>query len=150
MESGKNGFEKLEEGKSCEKLLERLKEQLLSSNASVRRQAAFSLSWMQEDGLEILKATVFGDHPVSTKNAAAYGMRKMRGRMKKLALEAFDQGLEHHNSSTREVCEHALEMMENRPKKTPKKTAAKQKIQDLPSKKKSPKKRKLQQTNWNR
>lgn len=150
MESGKKGFEKHEEGKSCEKLLERLKEQLLSSNASVRRQAAFSLSWMQEDGLDILKATVFGDHPVSTKNAAAYGMRKMRGRMKKLAIETFNEGLEHHNSSTKEVCENALEMIKTGNRKMVKKTAPKQKIKEVPSKKKKRKKSTLQQTNWNR
>ncbi|MHC4744614.1 MAG: hypothetical protein ACYS8Z_22095 [Planctomycetota bacterium] len=149
MESEKNGFTQREEGKSCEKLLEKLKQQLLSSNASIRRQAAFTLSWMQEDGLEILKETVFGDHPVSTKNAAAYGIRKMRGRMKKLALEVFNQGLEHHNSSTKEVCKHALEMMKTGAQKKPKKTAAKQKIQEVPSRK-SKKKHKFQQTNWNR
>jgi hypothetical protein len=150
MESEKNGVAQRQEGQSCEKLLEKLKEQLLSSNASVRRQAAFTLSWMQEDGLEILKKTVFADYPVSTKNAAAYGMRKMRGRMKKLALEAFHEGLEHHNSSTKEVCAKALELMEGGKKKTPKKTQAKQKIQAVSRKKKPSRKQDLQKTNWNR
>jgi hypothetical protein len=69
--------------------------------------------------------------------------------MKKLAVEVFNQGLEHHNSSTKQVCEHALEMMKTGGQKIPKKTASKQKIQEVPSKK-SKRKRKLQQTNWNR
>ena len=151
MESEKNGFEEREEGKSCEKLLEKLKEQLLSSNASARRQAASTLSWMQEDGLEILKETILGDHLQTTKNAAAYGLRRMRGRMKKLALEVLNQGLEHHNSSTKEVCAHALEMLQGGEGKTAKKKAkAKHKIQDVPKKNKPRKKPRLQETNWNR
>jgi hypothetical protein len=151
MESGKNGFAQPEEGKSCEKLLEKLKEQLLSSNASIRRQAASSLSWMQENGLEILKDTIFGDHLATTKNAAAYGLRKMRGRMKKLALEVLNQGLNHHNSSTKEVCARALGMIEGTDGKPSKQeTGAKHKIQDVPPKNKPRKKPHLQQTNWNR
>lgn len=151
MESGKNGFAQCQEGESCEKLLENLKERLLSSNASVRRQAAFSLSWMQEDGLGILKSTILGDHAVSTKNAAAYGMRKMRGRMKKLAMEVFAQGVDHHNSSTKEVCANALEMMEGAgPKTSKKKAGAKHKIQDVPHNRKPREKPDLQEINWNR
>ena len=151
MQSKMKGFSEREEGKSCAELLEKLKEQLLSSNASVRRQAAFSLSWMQEDGLQILKVTVFGDHSESTKNAAAYGLRKMRGRMKKQALEIFKKGLKHRNSSTRDVCSHALEMMGEAGAKPPKKKAAtKRKIQDIPGKRKPKRKVALQQTNWNR
>lgn len=151
MESEKKGFLEREEGKSCAELLEKLKEQLRSSNASVRRQAAFSLSWMQEDGLQILTATVFGDDSESTKNAAAYGLRKMRGRMKKLALDVFKKGLKHSNSSTRDVCSHALEMMSGGGAKPPKKKAAtKHRIQDVPGKRKPKRRVALQQTNWNR
>ena len=151
MESKKKGILVREEGESCEKLLEKLKEQLRSSNASVRRQAAFSLSWMQEDGLEILKETVFGEHSSSTKNAAAYGLRKMRGRMRKPALDVFNQGLESDDDSTRDVCAHALEALQPGGGKPPKKkAAAKSKIQDIPSKRKPKSRVVLQETNWNR
>ena len=111
MESEKNGISSQEEGKSCAKLLEKLGEQLNSSNASIRRQAAFNLSWMQEDGLEILKGALFSSGLTRTKNAAAYGLRKMRGRMKKMAFDVLRQGLERRDSATREVCKHALRLV---------------------------------------
>jgi hypothetical protein len=60
-------------------LLEQLREQLYSSNISTVRQSAFRLSWMQEDGLEILREALLGDTPRRAKSAAAYGLRKMRG-----------------------------------------------------------------------
>ena len=101
------------------KLLEKLREQLYSQHASNRRQAAFNLSWMQEDGLEILKAALIGDCHITTKNAAAYGLRKMRGRMKKVALDVLKQGKEHTNSETREVCRNALLRLEGKPDKKP-------------------------------
>ena len=44
-----------EKDEEAVKLLEKLQDQLQSSDASIRRRAAFNLSWMQEDGLEILK-----------------------------------------------------------------------------------------------
>jgi len=150
MESKKKGFLEREEGKSCAELLEKLEEQLCSSNASIRRQAAFSLSWMQEDGLEILKATVFGDYSESTKNAAAYGLRKMRGRMKKQALDVFKKGLKHRSSSTRDVCLHALEMMGQAGAKPQKKKAAKHRIEDVPRKGKPRRKVALQRVSPNR
>lgn len=151
MESEKKGFLEREEGKSCAELLEKLKEQLCSSNASVRRQAAFSLSWMQEDGLEILKATIFGDNPESTKNAAAYGLRKMRGRMKKLALDVFKKGLKQRDISIKDVCSHALEMTgEAGVQPAKKKAAARHRIQDVPPKRKPRGKIVLQRPNPNR
>jgi hypothetical protein len=107
----KNGISSQEEGKSCAKLLEKLGEQLNSSNASIRRQAAFNLSWMQEDGLEVLKGALFSSGATRTKNAAAYGLRKMRGRMKKMAFDVLRQGLEQRDSATREVCKHALRLV---------------------------------------
>lgn len=100
-----------EKNEASVKLLERLREQLYSFNPSVRRQAAFNLSWMQEDGLEILKEALFGNFPTRNKNAAAYGLRNMRGRMKKMALEVFEQGLHQTNSTVSEVCRHALSLM---------------------------------------
>lgn len=119
------------------KLLRKLREQLYSSNGSIRRQAGFNLSWMQEDGLEILKGALFGDYPITTKTASAYGLRKMRGRMKKMALEVFKQGREHQQSSIREVCTKALILMgEITPKKPPAKKAAvgKLRIKEIPKK----------------
>jgi len=93
------------------KLLRKLREQLYSSDASNRRRAAYKLSWMQEDGLEILKDTLFGSCPVPSRNAAAYGLRKMRGRMKKVALEVLEQGLKHRDNATRGICRNALQML---------------------------------------
>jgi len=118
------------------KLLEKLREQLYSQHASNRRQAAFNLSWMQEDGLEILQAALISDSHITTKNAAAYGLRKMRGRMKKMALEVLKEGLNHNSSDTREVCRNAFLRLEG---KTEKKSASKGKskrsryeIRDIP------------------
>jgi HEAT repeat protein len=119
------------------KLLRKLREQLYSSDASNRRRAAYKLSWMQEDGLEILKETLFGSCPVPSRNAAAYGLRKMRGRMKKAALEILEQGLKHRDNSTRGICRNALQMLG---KKVPKMAAPKKPpvshlaIRELPSK----------------
>jgi hypothetical protein len=96
------------------KLLAKLKEQLYSQHASNRRQAAFNLSWMQEDGLEILKTALFGNFPITTKNAATYGLRNMHGRMKKMAIEVLQEGLKHTNSNTREVCRNALLRLEGK------------------------------------
>ena len=93
------------------RLLKKLREQLYSSDASNRRRAAYKLSWMQEDGLDILKDALFVNCPVPTKNAAAYGLRKMRGRMKKVALELLEQGLKDLNNSTREICRNALQLL---------------------------------------
>jgi len=90
------------------RLLEKLREQLYSSNPSIRRQAAFHLSWMQEDGLEILREALFSDFPARIKNAAAYGLRKMRGRMTKMSLDVFEQGLHHADSAIREICRSAF------------------------------------------
>lgn len=101
------------------KLLEKLREQLYSQHASNRRQAAFNLSWMQEDGLEILKAALIGDCHITTKNAAAYGLRNMRGRMKKMAIEVLKQGKENTNAETRDVCRNALLRLDGKPQKKP-------------------------------
>ncbi len=119
------------------KLLRKLREQLYSSDASNRRRAAYKLSWMQEDGLEILKETLFGSCPVPSRNAAAYGLRKMRGRMKKAALEILEQGLKHRDNSTRGICRNALQMLGQKvpkmaaPKKPPVSHLA---IRELPKK----------------
>ena len=100
-----------EKDEAAVKLLEKLQDQLHSSDASVRRRAAFNLSWMQEDGLEILKGALYGNLPTTTKNAAAYGLRKMRGRMKKIALDVLNQGMKRRDKSTREICRNALQLL---------------------------------------
>ena len=92
-------------------LLEKLKGQIHSSNASIRRRAAFNLSWMQEDGLDILKNILLGDFPEISKNASAYGLRKMQGRMKKKALDVFKEGLKQRNNSTGQICRNALVLL---------------------------------------
>ncbi len=92
---------------------------MYSSDASKRRTAAYKLSWMQEDGLEILKAVLFSDRPAHTRNAAAYGLRKMRGRMKKMALEVLEQGLKYRDASTREICRNALQLLGQKVPKEP-------------------------------
>ncbi len=125
MEPEKRELSGREKDEASIKLLRKLGEQLYSSDASNRRRAAYKLSWMQEDGLDILKAVLFGDCPAHTKNAAAYGLRKMRGRMKNMALEILEQGLKCHDSSTREICRNALQLLgqkvpkKSRPKKPP-------------------------------
>lgn len=90
------------------KLLAKLREQLYSSNISTVRQSAFNLSWMQEDGLDILKEGLLGDTPRRVKSAAAYGLRKMRGRMRKMAEGVLMEGLSHRDPKTAEIARNAL------------------------------------------
>ncbi|HUU16452.1 MAG TPA: hypothetical protein VMW72_04825 [Sedimentisphaerales bacterium] len=111
MEFEKRELSGREKDEASIKLLRKLREQLYSSDASNRRRAAYKLSWMQEDGLDILKTALFGNCPVPTRNAAAYGLRKMRGRMKKIALEVLQKGLKHHDTSTKEICRNALQLL---------------------------------------
>ena len=92
-------------------LLERLREKIYCDNSSAARHAAFHLSWMQEDGFEILKGALYGNYPATTKNAAAYGLRKMRGRMKKMALEVLRDGLKKRDKTTKEICRNALQLL---------------------------------------
>jgi hypothetical protein len=111
MESEKRILTGREKDEAAIKLLEKLREQLRSSDASSRRRSAYNLSWLQEDGLEILKIALFGNENITTKNAAAYGLRKMRGRMKKMASDVLNQGLKHRDSSTRQVSRNALQLL---------------------------------------
>ena len=136
MESGKRKISGREKDEASAQLLQKLQGQLHSNNASIRRRAAFNLSWLQEDGLEILKNILFGNFPVTSKNAAAYGLRKMQGRMKKMALEVLMQGLKGHNSATSEICRNALLLLgqeipaEFLPKRKP---ARKSRIRNVPN-----------------
>jgi len=93
---------------SSEELLRQLRDKLYSESISIRRKAGYHLSWMQEDGLEILKQVLFGSCPKKTKNAAAYGLRSMRGRMRNMAFDVLVEGAESSDKETRYVCEHAL------------------------------------------
>jgi hypothetical protein len=111
MESGKRKITGREKDEASIQLLEKLQEQIHSSNASIRRRAAYNLSWLQEDGLDVLRDTLFGDFQITTKNAAAYGLRKMQGRMKKKALEILKEGIKQYNSSTGEICRNALQLL---------------------------------------
>jgi len=58
-------------------LLRTLRAKLVSGHISDARSAAHNLSWLQEDGLAILKEALFGDYPKMAKQAAAYGLRKV-------------------------------------------------------------------------
>jgi hypothetical protein len=92
-------------------LLITLREKLNSHDISTARKAAFNLSWMQEDGLDILKNALLGSYPRTTKKAAAYGLRSMHGRMKKMALEVLKQGLKSRNHTTKAACVKSLMLM---------------------------------------
>ena len=138
MESETRKLSSREKDEASAQLLEKLQEQLQSSDASNRRRAAFNLSWMQEDGLEILKGALYSGSHVTTKNAAAYGLRKMRGRMKKMALEVLKEGLKHRDSSTREVSRNAMRLLglevPQGPAPQQKKTGRATRIREIPSK----------------
>ena len=99
------------------KILIKLRDKLLSNNISTARQAAFNLSWKQEDGLAILKEVLFGDYPRTTKKAAAYGLRSMNGRMQIMGLEVLKQGLEHRDRTTKAACVKSLALAKAGPSK---------------------------------
>jgi len=92
-------------------LLEKLREQLYSSNISTVRQSAFHLSWMQEDGLDILREALLGNTPRRAKSAAAYGLRKMRGRMRQRAEETLVEGANQADPGTAEISRNALNVL---------------------------------------
>ncbi len=98
-------------------LLETLREQLYSSNISTVRQSAFRLSWMQEDGLEILREALLGNTSRQAKSAAAYGLRKMRGRMRKRAEAILIEGAASADHTTADVSRNALAVIKK--SKTP-------------------------------
>jgi hypothetical protein len=96
-------------------LLAQLREKLHCEEISNARKAAFTLSWMQEDGLDILVEALFGSFPRTTKQAAAYGLRSMNGRMRRLAEEALTRGLTHPNRITKDACTKSLQLMKEGP-----------------------------------
>lgn len=93
--------------------LKKLAVKLFTSDMDSARTAAHNLSWMQEDGLAILKQALFGDFPKDTKKAAAYGLRKMNGRMKTLAIDVLKQGLESRDRDTKAACEKSLQLIDD-------------------------------------
>lgn len=113
---------KFEEGKTSGRgkdeaaieLLRQLTRKLCSSDITTARLAAYNLSWMQEDGLAILTQVLLGDFSRTSKKAAAYGLRSMKGRMKKMALEVLKQGLKHRDRTTKAACVKALSLIEGK------------------------------------
>lgn len=97
-----------QQDEATRKLLANLKQKLYAGDMSQARKAAHRLSWMQEDGFTILKEALFDNSSKSLKTAAAYGLRGMRGRMKKAALEAIKEGLLIPNRYTRDACKRTL------------------------------------------
>lgn len=93
--------------------LKKLAGQLFTSNMDSARVAAHNLAWMQDDGLAILKQALFGDYPQDTKKAAAYGLRKMNGRMKKLAFEVLQQGLTSNDRVTKAACVKSIQLIKD-------------------------------------
>ena len=137
MESIKEELSDREKQEAAIRLLRKLGQQLQSSDASTRRRAAYNLSWMQEDGLAILNGVLCGNFHVTAKNAAAYGLRNMRGRMKKMAIEILKEGLKHKSSDTREVCRNAFLRLDGKTEKKPaykgKEKKTRYEIRDIPS-----------------
>ena len=82
-----------EKDQAAVELLEELRQKLYNENPSVARRAAFNLSWMQEDGLEILEEALNSKASRKTKSAACYGLRNMHGRMKKVAADLIIKGV---------------------------------------------------------
>ena len=118
--------------------LKQLAQKLCTDDITVARLAAFNLSWLQEDGLAILNATLLGNFSRTAKKAAAYGLRSMRGRMKKLAVEVLEQGLKHRDRTTKAACVKALFLMRGGtpPKGSSQKNrrSGKPRIQEIPKK----------------
>jgi hypothetical protein len=95
-------------------LLEKLRAKLHCDNISIARRAAYNLSWLQEDGLDILKEALYSETGRITKTAAAYGLRNMRGRMKKMAIECLQQGCQYPKRNVQEASERALALLERK------------------------------------
>ena len=58
--------------------------------------------------MDILKEALHGDTPHRAKSAAAYGLRKMRGRMRKGAEEVLVEGASHPDPATADISRNAL------------------------------------------
>jgi len=102
-----------EKDEAAIELLRQLTRKMCSNDITVARLAAFNLSWMQEDGLAILTQVLLGDFSRTSKKAAAYGLRSMKGRMRKLALEVLEQGLKQRDRTTKAACIKALSLIKS-------------------------------------
>ena len=94
------------------RVLKELTMKLCSDDISIARLAGYNLSWKQEDGLAILSKILFGDFSRTSKKAAAYGLRSMKGRMRKLAIEVLEKGLKDRDRTTKAACIKALSLMD--------------------------------------
>ena len=83
----------------------------MSPDISRARVAGFQLSWLQEDGMAVLQEALFGNYSQTAKRAAAYGLRSMRGRMKKVAIEVLEKGITHQDPITQKVSKTSLGLM---------------------------------------
>jgi hypothetical protein len=121
-------------------LLEKLRDQLFTGNLTVSRQTAFNLSWLQEDGLDILKEAIYANYSSrKSRGAAAYGLRKMRGRMRKPAKAVLDEGAKNSDRNIATVCKNALSVLDGtaKPYKKPMRSRqgggrSRYEIRDLP------------------
>jgi hypothetical protein len=111
MKSEEQKSSRRENDQAAIELLRQLTRKLCSNDITIARLAAFNLSWMQEDGLAILTQVLLGDFSRTSKKAAAYGLRSMKGRMKKLALEVLEQGLKQRDRTTKAACVKALSLI---------------------------------------
>ena len=112
--------------------LKKLRHKVLTGDISTARRGAYQLSWLQEDGLIILKEALFGDYTREAKKAAAYGLRNMKGRMKKMAVEVLEQGKKHRDRTTQAACIKSLQIMRGEvpPQKSAPRGKSKRKIRD--------------------
>ncbi|MDO8303980.1 MAG: hypothetical protein Q7T18_12145 [Sedimentisphaerales bacterium] len=114
-------------------LLAQLHEKLYCGNMSRARRAAHNLSWMQDAGFDILKDGLLGNSSIGTKISAAYGLRCMRGRMKKMALEVLLQGLQSANDNTRRVCAKTAILLTKKTKTKPASGSPRSSIKEVPA-----------------
>ena len=118
--------------------LKKLRHKVLTGDISTARRGAYHLSWLQEDGLIILKEALFGDYTREAKKAAAYGLRKMRGRMKKMALEVLEKGAQSRDKTTKAACIKSLDLIRGtapaKEKPRTKTRPARRKINEIPHK----------------
>lgn len=92
--------------------LKELKDKLVKGDISEARLAGHKLAWMQEDGLAILREVLLGRYERDAKKAAAYGLRSMNGRMKKLGRAVLEEGVKHRNRTTKAACVKAIFLMD--------------------------------------
>ncbi len=115
METQDNQKSQQQKDAESQAVLDDLRKRLNSGDSSNARRAAFHLSWLQEDGFEVLNETLLDKTTRRvTKNAAAYGLRSMRGRMKKIAMQVLLDGLENPDKNVRVICEHSFDVIKQK------------------------------------